>query len=216
VLAFKWITPVIHAAAAAPFFFKAVRGRSYSWALVLAARWSIALFFSILILGVFLPDRMVQSLPMAASTVATVESWVRDGGAPPANYGFILWGLALFLGATVISGGLGGFVVGSIAIGAAASGALYIERHGYNLIQTAFIAVPMWQWMILFAGIALLVPASLPFYRRVFPEADSSTEHQTLLNRCMYAGAGLFALGIVLRLTTAGLWRSLIDRWTVI
>ncbi|MCZ6767029.1 MAG: hypothetical protein O7D32_08860 [bacterium] len=214
--AVNWITPVIHAAAAAPFFFRAMRRRAHSWALVLAARWAVALFSSILVLGVFLPDRMIRSLPMAATTVETVQLWVSGGGAPPANYGFLLWGLALFLGATVTTGGIGGFVVGSIAIGGTASGALYIERHGYNLIQTAFVAVPIWQWMTLLAGIALLVPASLPFYRRVFPDLDGGIENRTLLKRYMYAGAGLFALSLVLRLTTEGLWRSLIDRWTVI
>jgi hypothetical protein len=120
-----------------------------------------------------------------------------------------------FVAASLASGGLFGFIIGSVALGGAAYGALFVFRHGLNIVQTGLVALPVWQLSLFVAGALFLVPASVFVFER-FLHAEKRIEDRPRLRQCMYAGAGFFALSLLLHYTVAGVWRSLVERWTVI
>jgi hypothetical protein len=210
------LSPLLFTAAVFPFFYRSLRRSDHRFGVSLVFRWGVALFFSLLIVGVFLPDRLGAALPLSGDAVRTVESWIREARtAPPADTGYLLWGMLAFLVASVLSGGLLGFILGAVAVGAAAYCALFVFRHGLNLFQIGFVAVPVWQLCLFVAGAFLLVPASVIVFERFF-HIEKRTEDWERLRQYMYLGAGFFAMSIVLRYLTAGAWRALIERWTVL
>ncbi|UCH84252.1 MAG: hypothetical protein JSW50_00770 [Candidatus Latescibacterota bacterium] len=210
------LSPLLHTAAVFPFFYTAMKRRDHRWSVIIVFRWALALFATIVVLGVFVPGRVGTSLPLAEPVVRTIDAWVKvPGSSPPAGLPYLLWGMALFLVGSVVSGGLIGFLVGSVAVGGAAYGALFIFRHGFNIIQVALVAVPLWQLSLFVAGGFILVPASQIAYER-FLNVERDPNDWPLLRNCMYIGAGFFVLSLVFRYATAGPWRSLLERWTVL
>ncbi|MEJ2720646.1 MAG: hypothetical protein P8181_05835 [bacterium] len=209
------LSPLLFTAAVFPFFFSTMKLRDHRWAVILVFRWAIALFVTILVVGVFVPGRAESSIPLAAGAVATIKAWLNvPGAAPPADLPYMLWGMVLFVAGSAVSGGLLGFLVGSIAIGGAAYGALFIFRHGYNILQISLVSIPLWQLSLFVAGGFLLVPVSHLAFQR-FLNVEKDPRDWTLLRNCMYMGAGFFLLSLVFRYATAGPWRSLLERWTV-
>jgi hypothetical protein len=216
ILSVGLLSPLLHAAAVFPFFYAAMKRRDHRWAVILVFRWAIALFATIVVVGVFVPGRLGSSIPLAQSTVATLNAWVTvPGSAAPADLSYLLWGMILFLVGSVVSGGSVGFLVGSVAIGGAAFGALFIFRHGFNIIQIALVAIPLWQLSLFVAGGFVLVPVSHFVFER-FLNVEKDPGDWPLLRNCMYIGAGFFLLSLIFRYATAGPWRSLLERWTVL
>ncbi len=215
-LSVKLISPLLFTLAVFPFFYKAIRHNDYRLSIVLISRWAITLFVTLLAVGVFVPGRLGSSLPFADSAVATLETWLRDPTtSPPANLGYILWGMAAFLVGSVVSGGFLGILVGSVALGGTAYVALFVFRHGINIIQIALVAVPLWQLSLFVTGAFLLAPMSIFMFDRFF-HIERRYEEREMLRHYMYIGAGFFVLSILLRYAAAGLWRVLIERWTVL
>ena len=209
------LSPFLFTAAVFPFFYRALRRSDHRAGIVLVFRWGFALFVSLLVIGAFVPDRLGSALPFSADAVRTFESWIRGPQAPPpADIGYLLWGMLAFLAGSVVSGGLVGLVLAAAALGGAAFGAIFLFRHGLNLLQIALVALPVWQLSAFAAAALLIVPASVFVYARFF-HAEKRIEEWQRLRRFMYAGAGFFALSILLRYATAGVWRSLLERWTV-
>ncbi len=210
------LSPLLYTAAVFPFFFVAMKQRDHRWAVILVFRWTIALFVTMVVVGVFVPGRLASSIPLARGVAATINTWVTvPGAAPPADLPYLLWGMALFLVGSVITGGLLGFLVGSVAIGGAAFGALFIFRHGFNILQISLIAVPLWQLSLFVAGGFVLVPVSYFAFER-FLNVEKNPGDWPVLRNCMYMGAGFFLLSLIFRYATAGPWRSLLERWTVL
>ena len=206
---------LLFTAAVFPFFYGALRRSNHAAAVALVFRWGVALFFTILVTGAFLPDRLGAALPFSGEALRTVESWIRVPNAPPpADIDYLLWGMVTFLAASLASGGLLGLIVAAGAVGAAAYGAVFVFRNGLNLIQIALVALPVWQLSVLVAAGFVIVPASVFVFARFF-HTEKRAEEWERLRRYMYAGAGFFALSILLRYAAAGAWRSLIERWTV-
>lgn len=215
VLKVAWLTPIIHAASVFPFFYPAMKEYRYRWALILVIRWAAAIFFTTIVLGVFVPARMDASLPLSARTIDALQGWLAGSGSPPVDYAYILWGLAAFLVGSVISGGLAGFLVGSVAIGAAASGALFLFEHGNNVLQIALVALPIWQWSLFACGTLLLVPTARLFFDR-FLRTERVSEDKQILRAYMFIGSGCFVLSLLLRLSLGGVVRDVILRWTIL
>jgi hypothetical protein len=209
------LSPLLFTAAVFPFFYRALRHSDHRSGVALVFRWGIALFASLLVVGIFVPDRLGAALPLSDGAVRNVETWIREPQtAPPADTRYLLWGMLAFLVASVVSGGLLGFIIGAVGVGAAAYAAIFLFRHGLNIFQIGFVAIPVWQLSLFVAGAFLLVPSSVFVFERFF-ERRTRPEDWEHLRKYMYMGAGFFALSIALRYVTAGLWRTLIERWTV-
>ena len=216
ILGVGFISPLLFTAAVFPFFYVAITRNDHRSGIVIVFRWSIVLFVTLLIVGIFVPDHLGASLPFSAGAAHTIETWIRDPGAsPPANLNYILWGMLAFTIASIASGGLLGFLIGAVALSGAAYAALHVFRHGFNIVLISLIAVPVWQLSLFVAGAFVLVPLSVFVFERFF-NVERRTKDWELLRNYMYAGAGFFVLSIVLRYATAGVWRELVSRWTVI
>jgi len=207
-----WITPLLQAGVVFPFFYIAMRNRGAGQSLALVVRWAAAVLVTTIVIGAFVPARMDASQLLSAGAASTLEAWLTSAQAPPpADYSYILWGMAVFLVGSLISGGLAGFVVGSLALGGAATGAMHLFEHGGNVVQIALAALPPWQWSLFAGGALLLVPAATPFFDRL---VKSREEDKRPLRLYMYAGAACFVVSVLLRLTTAGVWQRILQRWT--
>lgn len=210
------LSPLLFAAAVFPFYFSAMRRGDHRSGVFLVFRWGVALFATLIVVGAFVPGRLGAALPLSDAAVRTIEAWVRSPAAsPPAGPAYLFWGTLAFLAGSLASGGLLGFVIGAIAVGGAAYGALFVFRHGLNVIQIAFVALPVWQLALFIACAFLLAPASVFVFER-FLHAEKRTEDRARLRLFMYAGAGFFVLSVLLRFTVAPSWRALLERWTVI
>jgi hypothetical protein len=209
------LSPLLFSAAVFPFFYGTLRRNDHGMGVALVFRWAIALFATLLVVGVFLPDRLGAALPLSRTSERALEAWIRaEKSSPPADTGYLLWGMLAFLAGSLVSGGLLGFVIGAVAVGGAAYGALFVCRHGLNIIQVVLIGLPVWQLCLFVAGAFLLVPASVFVFERFF-HSEKGTEDWARLRQYMYAGGAFFVLSIVLRYTVADAWRSLVERWTV-
>jgi len=210
-----WLTPVLHAGAILPFYYSAMKHQRHAWALILAVRWSVAILLATIALGVFAPARTAASQLLSERAVTTVANWLSSPqAAPPADYSYLLWGLAIFLVGSLISGGVAAFIIASLALGGAATSALFLFAHGNNVLQIMLTALPPWQWGIFACGALLLVPTARPFFDRFIKTAGEESERRVLLVS-MYAGAACFVLSMLLRLTAAGAWHDLLQRWTI-
>jgi hypothetical protein len=210
------VSPLLFAAAVFPFFYGAMRRNDHRSGVALVFRWAVTLFVSILVVGVFIPDRLGAALPLSEEAVRTLEIWIRkQGTSPPGDLGYLLWGMFAFLVASLVSGGLLGFIIGAVAIGGAAYGALFVCRNGLNILQIGLVAVPIWQLCAFVAGAFLLVPMSVFVFERFF-HIEKRAEDWEKLRHYMYVGAGFFGLSVALRYIAAGVWRALLERWTVL
>jgi hypothetical protein len=209
------LSPLLFTAAVFPFFYRVLRRSDHRTGMALVFRWGVTLFVTLLVMGAFVPNRLGAALPFSTDAVRTVEAWIQEPNAPPpADLGYLLWGMLAFLAASVASGGLLGFVLGAVALGQAAFGAIFVFRHGFNVIQIALVALPVWQLSALVAAAFFLVPASVLMFPRFF-HVESHVEDWQRLRRYMYSGAGFFALSILLRVAVAGALRALVVRWTI-
>jgi hypothetical protein len=214
-IGFRWLSPILHVAAVFPFFSAAMKRHKHHGSLALAVRWAAAVFVTTIVVGIFVPGRVGASVPFAQLTTAALANWVRFPDAPPpADYAYLLWGIVGFLLATLVSGGLLGFVLASVALGHAALGALFLFRYGENVIQITLVAVPLWQWGIIAAAIFMLVPTSLPFFQR-YVRIKRVVEDRAVLRDFMYMGGALVIASLLLRVVTAGPWRTILREWTI-
>lgn len=213
VFAVGFVTPLVHTLAIFPFVYAAQRRGDPVWAATIVARWMIALFLGTMVAGVFAPDRVIASVPFGEGSVASFQAWIADGGPVPIRWTHLLWGIAGFFALSLASGGVLGIALTSVALTTTAVGALFLFRHGFNVLQISLVAVPAWQWCLLAAVPFLLVPTSAIFFQRVLGverDADSLVVSRIQL----YVGAGLLATSLLLRVALAGPWRDLLDRWT--
>lgn len=214
VIKVAWLTPLLHTAAVFWFFYAAMKQHRHRWALILIIRWAAVIFVTTVLLGIFVPTRVEAGILFSQRMTGELRAWLTGVGGPPVNYSYILWGVAAFLAGSLISGGMLGFVLGSVALGTAASATLFLFANGYNVLQIALIALPPWQWSVFAAGALLLVPTARPFFDR-FLGWERVAEDKRALRLCMYGGAAGLALSLLLRLALAGVLRDLTTRWTV-
>ncbi|MFQ5510277.1 MAG: hypothetical protein ACE5EO_00355 [Candidatus Krumholzibacteriia bacterium] len=212
---FKWLSPFLHVAAVFPSFGAAMRARRHRLALALAVRWAVAVFATTVVVGVFVPDQVGRSVVFAYASVTGISQWLNTPGAPPpADYAYLLWGIAVFLAGALLSGGAVAFVVASVALGNAAFGVLFLLKYAFNIVQIALVAIPPWQASILGAALLMLVPASLPFYERVV-RTGPETSDRRVVRGLMYAGAVLVVASLLLRVAVAGPWHTVLREWTL-
>jgi len=210
------LSPILHVAAIFPFYYSAMKEQRHRRCLALVMRWAAALFVTTVLAGVFAPSRVTASLPFGDRAVAVLSNWLATSQSQPAaDYSYILWGLAVFLVGTAVSGGLIGLLVGSVALGGAACGALYLFENGNNVLQIAISALPPWQLSLFACGAFCLLPTSLPFFER-FLKIERVAESKQALLTYLYIGAGFFVVSLILRLALAGMWQHLLQRWTIL
>ena len=211
----SWLSPVLQAAALFPFFATAMQGHHHHRSLALTVRWAVVVFVTTVAVGVFVPDQVGQSVPFARLSTATITNWLGATDAPPpADFRYLVWGIAFFLLATLVSGGLLGLLLTSVSLGNAAVGALFFFRYGFNVIQVSLVAVPLWHLSLIGAAVFMLVPASLPFFERLV-KTERVAEDRQVLRNFMYTGGALLVASLILRLATADLWRNILREWTV-
>ena len=211
----SWLSPVLQVAALFPFFAAAMKGHHHHRSLALTVRWTGVVFATTVAVGVFVPDQVGQSVLFARLSTATITNWLGATDAPPpADFRYLLWGIAVFLVATLLSGGLLGLLLTSITLGNAAVGALFFFRYGSNVIQISLVAVPLWHWGLIGAAVFMLVPASLPFFERLV-KIERVAEDRRVLANFMYIGGAFLVTSMLLRLATADLWRNILREWTI-
>jgi hypothetical protein len=214
-ISIKPLTPVLLAAPILPFYYRAMRKGAYQTAFNLALRWILTVFVTVMLLGGFLSSRTERAVPFAAQTQTAILNWIETADAPPpADYFYLAVGLVIFAAASLVSGGSGGFVVGALGLASSACGAAFLFQQGSNIFQVLIIAVPPWLLCLFGASLFLLVPITVPFFNRLAgrPETTGGLN----LRRTIYLGVGLLAVSFLLRLTVAGIWAELTQRWTVL
>jgi len=213
-IAVKFITPIFLTAAIVPFFLQAMRKGLHRRAAILTARWAITVFICVVITGGFVTSRAEKTFPYAKQSVHDIQDWIAGtNDVPPADFKLLLAGGLAFTAAALVSGGVLGFILASLLIGGSACGSAYMFQQGDNIFHILVIAVQPWLLCLFAAGIFLIIPAAYPTLHR-FLHKTAPADKKGLL-RFVYAGAGLFILSILLRLTTMEAWRALTERWTV-
>jgi hypothetical protein len=210
----KFITPILLTAAIFPFFLHVMKKGLHGRAAVLAARWAITVFVCVVIAGGFVSARAEKTFPYAKQSVDVIEDWIAGtDDTPPADLKLLLGGGLAFAAAAVVSGGALGFILASLVLASSACGSAFLFQQGDNIFHIALIALQPWLLFLFAAGIFLVVPAAFPVLQRFLHQ--SASNHKKTLLRFIYVGAALYILSIVLRLTTAGTWRTLTERWTI-
>jgi hypothetical protein len=213
-IAVKVITPLLLTAAIFPFFLHAMQKGRHSRAVRLTARWAITVFVCVVIAGGFVSARAEKTFPYAGQSVDAIEDWIAGTtDTPPADFKMLVGGGLAFALAAAVSGGALGFILASLALGGSACGSAFLFQQGDNIFHIVLIAVQPWLLCLFAAGIFLVVPAAFPLLQRL-PQTTAPADRRSLL-RLACLGAGLFLLSILLRLTTAGAWKSLTERWTI-
>lgn len=211
-LAVSVLTPVLIAAALAPFFYAAMKRGDLRNAFNFAYRWGVFLYVCVCVLAVFLPDRTAESFPLAGRCIGAVAAWV-SGAETSVPFGPVplavgIAGIALV---SLLSGGMGAIVIGAGVLGCAACTFAFLVRHGENILQMA--AIGNLPWIIAFcaAGLFLLIPTALPFYRKLLGSPPAARYART------YAiiGASLALAGIACALLFGGAWQQLLHNYTV-
>jgi hypothetical protein len=214
-IAFKPLTPVLLAVPILPFYYRAMRKGAYQTAFSLTLRWILTVFVTIMLFGGFLSDRTEKAVPFATQTQTAIQNWTETVDAPPpADYIYLAGGLVIFAAAALVSGGAGGFVVGALGLASSACGAAFLFQRGGNIFQVLIIAVPPWLLCLFGACLFLMVPITVPFFNRLSGRPETSDGLN--LRHTIYLGLGLLAGSLLLRLTVAGIWAGLTQRWTVI
>jgi hypothetical protein len=213
-IAVKVITPLLLTAAIFPFFLHAMQKGLHCRAAKLTARWAITVFACVVIVGGFVSARAERTFPYAGQSMDTIEDWIAGtNDTPPADYKMLIGGGLAFALAAAVSGGALGFILASLALGSSAYGSAYLFQQGDNIFHILLIAMQPWLLCMFAAGIFLVVPSAYPLHHRL--SHTTTTGDRRGLLRLTYVGVGLFILSIVLRLTTAGAWKTLTERWTI-
>ncbi|NIM20534.1 MAG: hypothetical protein GTO51_09935 [Candidatus Latescibacteria bacterium] len=213
IIAFKVLTPLLLTLPIFPFFLSALRRQRRREAVDLTMRWAATIFICSVLAGGFVPGRAERSFLFASRSADAFEEWIGSvEGAPPADFGYLLGGGLIFLAAALPSGGALGFIIGSIALASSGYGAAYAFRHGDNIFHIVLIALPPWQWSLFIGCLFLLVPVVL-VVNRFYPSGESKRAEDVRFYA--YVGAGFYVLSFILRLATAGLWKTITERWTV-
>jgi hypothetical protein len=214
VITVKFITPLLLTAAVVPFFLHAMRRGLHGRAVRLTARWAVTVFVCVVIAGGFVSARAERTFPYAGQSVNAIEDWIAGtADTPPADFKLLLGGGLAFAVAAVVSGGILGFILASLVLASSACGSAFLFQQGDNIFHIALIAIQPWLLCFFAAGVFFIVPAAFPVQQRFLNQSTTNLD-RTLL-RFIYVGAGLFLLSIVLRLTTAGAWKVLTERWTI-
>lgn len=213
-IAVKAVTPILLTAAIFPFFLHVMKRGMHGRATRLTARWAITVFVCVVIAGGFVSARAEKTFPYAKSSVNALEDWIAGTNkTPPADYKILLGGGLAFAVAAAVSGGILGFILASLALGSSACASAFLFQQGDNIFHIILIAVQPWLLCFFAACVFFMVPAAFPILQRLLHK-DAPSNKQGLL-RFVYFGAALFVLCIVLRLTTAGVWKALTERWTI-
>jgi hypothetical protein len=213
-IAVKVITPILLTAAIFPFFLHVMKKGLHGKAVVLTARWAITVFASVVITAGFVSARAEKTFPYAEKSVDVIEDWIAGtNDTPPADFKLLLAGGLAFTAAAAVSGGVVGFLLASLVLASSACGSAFLFQRGDNIFHIVLIAVQPWLLCLFAAGVFIIVPVAYPLLNR-FLRVSIPSNKKTLM-RFIYAGAGLFILSILLRLTTAETWRSLTERWTI-
>jgi hypothetical protein len=216
VISFPPLTPLIVTAPVVPALFKRTNAADYRAITSVVFRWAISLFATTLAVSAFVPTRLSDSFPFAARASENTMSWLIGASkGAPAGYVYIVVGMAAFVVVSVLSVGLLGTVLWSIALGASAVAAVSLYAQGHNIVQITLIALPPWQIALFASALFALAPAAVFSRRLVFRRCDNEFEWQVLRRYTLIAG-GLFALSLLLRLMVAGPYLALARHWTII
>ncbi len=209
-----WVTTILHVGAVFPFYYRAMKQHRHRSSLALVGRWAAAAFSCTMVLGAFAPSRVEGSLFFSSAAVRIIENWLtKPQASPPADYAYLLGGLAAFLAGTLVTGGLLGLAIASLALGAAASGALSLFEHGNNVLQIAVVAIPPWQWSMFASAGFFIVPTARLFFDR-FVRTERVAEEKRVIITLVYAGAACVVLSVLIRWATADAFHNLVRRWT--
>lgn len=215
-LGMSFVTPVLTAAALAPFFFGAMRKNDLRLAFSLTARWCMSVFIASFILCAYLPERTIGSMPFADAMIRAFTAWLSgvSGGAPfgPA---MMLGGVLSFAVLSLVSGGMAAILAGGGAVCGAACVFAHMMRHGDNILHLALLGLPPWIIAFALSVLFTVVPAALPFYRRI--RGSRTIEgNAAVWKRYAATGAALVLAGVVLYLALNGAWRTLLNACTLL
>lgn len=207
-----WLSPFL---VVAPFIHLQALGRRVSAERFdgLTIRWAGTVLLTTLIATAFLPDQTRESVLAGSGLDAQVRGWLAGTGSPA-------WGLlwlavvpVVVAAATLVSDGVAGWLLYGVLATQLAIHASVIYERGTNLVLSSIVAISPWQWALM-AGLTLLIG---PLRERSFVHFLGSAPAygpEKARRRLMIAGA-LFALALLLRLATAGLYTRLTGHWTV-
>lgn len=192
-----------------------VRAKKYDAVTAVFVRWALTVYLTVLVSAAFVRDRMLASFPFAADAAGAVEQALAGSGGPPVGLVYIAVGLLAFAVLAAVSVGIAGCVLASVALGAAAASTAVLFTHGNNVLLIALVALPPWQWALLAAAAFSFAPAAAWGGWRLLRLVDEEPERTWLTRRALIV-AGLFALALLLRLTLASPYLSLVRHWTVL
>ena len=215
-LAVSFLMPFLTAAALAPFFYQAIKRGDVRAAFNYALRWGVILFLCVSVLAIYLPDRTAGSIPLAERCIGTMGAWVNGVEAPvPFGPVTILVGLAGIALASIFSGGLGAIIIGAGTLGCAACTFTFLVRHGENILQMAVIGNPPWIIAFCAAGLFLLVPTALPFYRRLLGTMLPEERDEAYAKTHALIGASLVLVSIAFAILLDNTWQQVLSDYTV-
>jgi hypothetical protein len=191
-----------------------VRAKKYDAATAVFVRWALTVYLTVLVSAAFVRDRMLASFPFAADAASAVEQALTGSGGPPAGPVYIVVGMLAFAVLGAVSVGIAGCLLTSVALGAAAASTAVLFTHGNNVLLIALVALPPWQWALLVAGAFSFAPAAAWGGWRLLRLVDEEPDRTWLTRRALIV-AGLFVLALLLRLTLAFPYLSLVRHWTI-
>jgi hypothetical protein len=216
VISFPPVTPLIVTAPVVPALVRKTREADYRAVVGVSWRWAVSLFATALTASAFVPDRVSHSFLFAVRASEDMQGWLTGIAAgPPAGYVYIAAGTAAFVVVSVLTVGVLGCLLWSIALGASAVAAASLYAQGNNIVQITLIAVPPWQIAQFASGLFLLAPAAAFSRRAVFRVSGDGLEWRGLRRYALVA-AGLFVLSLLLRLTIAEPYLALVRHWTIV
>lgn len=215
-LSVSTLMPFLAAGALAPFFYGAMKRGDVRTAFNFALRWGVILFVCVILLAIYLPDRTAGSVPFAERCINGMGAWVKGTKtATPLGPASIAMGLAGIALVSLLSGGIGAIVIGAGVLGCAACAFTFLVRHGENVLQMAAIGNPPWIVAFCAAGLFLLIPTALPFYRKLLGTPPAKTTDSAYVRTRAVIGASLVLAGIASALFLNGAWQRLLSHYTV-
>ncbi len=216
VISFPPVTPLIITAPVVPAFIKKTRAADCRAITGVSWRWAVSLFATVLAASAFVPERVSNSFLFAVRASENMHGWLTGiATGAPASYVYIVAGMATFVAVSVLSAGVLGCVLGSIALGASAVAAASLYAQGHNIVQITLVAIPPWQIALFASGLFIVAPAAMLSRRAVFRlSGDGFVWHD--VRRHTLVAAGLFVLSLLLRLAIAGPYLALVRHWTIV
>jgi hypothetical protein len=176
-------------------------------------RWALTAFLTILVSTAFVRDRVFSSFPLAPQAAHSMEQAIAGSGGAPFGLVVIVVGILAFVGLAAASLGIAACVLMSAALGTTAAAAAVLFTNGNNVLLSSLVACPPWMWVLFAAATLAFVPAVAVGGARWYRTGAELVEQEWLKRRAIVAG-GLVLLAILLRLTLAGPYLTLIRHWS--